>query len=303
MQNSPVYLKTKEEGALDKKIEALSAYLNPCVLCPRQCKVNRAIGELGYCKAPYDLNISSAFPHFGEESPLVGIHGSGTIFLSHCNLKCIFCQNYDISIYGDGRTCSYNNLAGIMIELQGRGCHNINFVTPTHYIPHLVSALSIAIDMGLSVPIVYNCGGYESLEVIKLLEGIVDIYMPDIKFLDPALSKRFCNALNYPEIVVSIIKEMHRQVGDLSVNAKGIATRGLLIRHLVMPSYGENTKKILRFIREEISQDAFVNIMAQYHPCNRAENYPEIARRISGKELSEALNYARELGLTRATNH
>lgn len=303
MQGSPVYLKTKEKGFLDRKIEELSAYLNPCVLCPRQCRANRSVGDLGYCKAPNDLYISSAFPHFGEESPLVGIHGSGTIFLSHCNLRCIFCQNYDISIYGDGRTCSYNNLASIMIELQERGCHNINFVTPTHYIPQLVRALSMAIDMGLSVPIVYNCGGYESLEVIKLLEGIVDIYMPDIKFLDPALSERFCNASNYPEIVASIIREMHRQVGDLSVNTKGIATRGVLIRHLVMPSCGENTKQILRFIREEISQDAFVNIMAQYHPCNRAENYPEIAGRISGKELSEALNYARELGLTRATNH
>lgn len=303
MQYAPAYLETKENGLLDKKIEELSAYLNPCVLCPRKCGANRASGELGYCKAPYDLYISSASPHFGEESPLVGIHGSGTIFFSHCNLRCIFCQNFEISIYGEGRPCSYDNLAAIMINLQERGCHNINFVTPTHYVPHIVRALSIAIEMGLFVPIVYNCGGYESLEVIKMLEGIVDIYMPDIKFLDPSLSKRYCNAANYPEIVTSIIKEMHRQVGNLSINAEGIATRGLLIRHLVLPSYGEDTKHILRFIRKEISRDAFVNIMAQYHPYNRAEYYPEISRRISRTEFSEALNYAHELGLTRAANH
>ncbi len=303
MQGSPVYLKTKEDGLLDDKIEELSSYLNPCVLCPRKCRANRAAGDLGYCKAPYNLHISSVFRHFGEESPLVGIRGSGTIFLTHCNLQCIFCQNYDISIYGDGRPCSYNDLAAIMIELQKRGCHNINFVTPTHYVPQLVKALSIAIDMGLSVPVVYNCGGHESLEVIKLLEGIVDIYMPDIKFLDSAFSTRFCKAADYPEIVTSVIREMQRQVGDLSINTDGIATRGLLIRHLIMPSCGEDTKRILRFIQEEISQDAFVNIMAQYYPCNKAEYYPEIARRVSDREVIEALDFAHDLGLTRATNH
>jgi putative pyruvate formate lyase activating enzyme len=190
-----------------------------------------------------------------------------------------------------------------MMELQVRGCHNINFVTPTHYVPHLVKALAIAIDMGLSIPIVYNCGGYESLEVIRLLDGIVDIYMPDMKFLDSELSRRLCMAGDYPEVVKSVIREMHQQVGDLSIDARGIATRGLLIRHLVMPSCGEDTKHILRFIREEISQDSFVNIMAQYHPCNRADNYPEIARRTSSREYSEALDYARDLGLSRATNH
>jgi putative pyruvate formate lyase activating enzyme len=190
MLDSPAYLKTKAEGSLDSKIEELYSYFDPCALCPRQCMVSREVNELGYCKAPYNLSISSAFPHFGEESPLVGIHGSGTIFLSHCNLKCIFCQNYDISIYGDGVTCSHNQLATIMMELQGRGCHNINLVTPTHYVPHIMKAISIAIDMGLAIPIVYNCGGYESLEVIRLLDGIVDIYMPDIKFLDPLLASR-----------------------------------------------------------------------------------------------------------------
>lgn len=303
MKNIPVYLKTQADGLLDRKIEELDSYLSPCVLCPRQCRANRVVDELGYCNAPYNLYISSASPHFGEESPLVGTHGSGTIFLSHCNLKCVFCQNYDISIYGIGAQCSYSRLAAIMMELQEKGCHNINLVTPTHYVPHLARSLSMAIGMGLSIPIVYNCGGYESLEVIRLLEGIVDIYMPDIKFLDPLLSRRLCMAENYPEIVKLVIKEMQRQVGDLSINSEGIAIRGILIRHLVMPSCEEDTRLILRFIREEISHNAFVNIMAQYHPCNRAKDYPEIARRISNREYHEALGYALKIGLSRATNH
>jgi putative pyruvate formate lyase activating enzyme len=303
MPDPPAYLKTKAKGSLDSKIKELYSHLTPCVLCPRQCRANRAVDELGFCKAPYNLTISSAFPHFGEESPLVGVHGSGTIFLSHCNLKCIFCQNYDISIYGDGVPCTFNHLATIMMELQSRGCHNINLVTPTHYVPHIIKALSSAIDMGLSIPIVYNCGGYESLEVIRLLDGIVDIYMPDIKFLDPALAVHMCKAEDYPVIVKSVVREMQRQVGDLLINQEGIATRGLLIRHLVMPGCGDDTKSILRFIGEEVSRNTFVNIMSQYHPCNKAEAYPEIARRITNSEYRAALDYARELGLLRASNH
>jgi putative pyruvate formate lyase activating enzyme len=190
-----------------------------------------------------------------------------------------------------------------MMELQRRGCHNINFVTPTHYVPHIVRALSYAIDVGLFIPLVYNCGGYESLDVIRLLDGIVDIYMPDMKFFNPLLSKSFCNAEDYAEVVQSVVKEMQRQVGDLSLDQNGIATRGLLIRHLVMPTYGDDTKHILRFIRNEVSENSFVNIMAQYHPCNRANEYPDIARRISSRELAEALGFARELGLLRATDH
>lgn len=303
MKYSPAYLKTKTDGLLDKKIEELDSYLKPCMLCPRHCRASRAAGELGYCKAPDNIFISSAFPHFGEEKPLSGIHGSGTIFFSHCNLKCIFCQNYDISIHGDGVPCTSRQLAEIMMELQGRGCHNINFVTPTHYVQHIVRALSYAIDMGLSIPLVYNCGGYESLDVIRLLDGIVDIYMPDMKFFDPLPSKSFCNAEDYPEVVQAVVKEMHRQVGDLSINQNGIATGGLLIRHLVMPTYGDDTKQILRFIRDEVSENSFVNLMAQYHPCNRAHEYPDIARRISNREFAKALDFARELGLLRATGH
>lgn len=303
MGDFPVYVRTKEQGLLERKLQELHSYLQPCLLCPRQCRADRGTDKLGYCKAPYALHISSAFPHFGEESPLVGTHGSGTIFLSHCNLKCLFCQNDDISIYGNGYPCSIHQLARIMVDLQEKGCHNINLVTPTHYIPQIVQALSHAIDLGLSIPLVYNSGGYESLDIIRILDGIVDIYMPDIKFLDPSLSDSLCNAEDYPEVVKAAVQEMQRQVGDLYIDGRGLARRGLLIRHLVMPSCGEDTKHILRFIREEISQDAFVNIMGQYHPCHRAEDYPEIARRISGKEYGEALSYARGIGLSRATNH
>lgn len=303
MKQGPAYLTTKTNGLLEGKVAGLEALVNPCVLCPRQCKALRAAGETGYCRAPYDLSLSSAFAHRGEEAPLVGTNGSGTIFLSHCNLRCAFCQNYDISIRGEGRCFSYGELAAIMVRLQEQGCHNINFVTPTHYVHQIVKALSVAIDQGLSIPIVYNCGGYESLDVLRLLDGIVDIYMPDIKFLDGELSKRFCSAKDYPDVVKLVVKEMQRQVGDLECDQSGIAQKGLLIRHLVMPNCGEDTKSILRFVRDEISKDAFVNIMAQYHPCYNAGAYPEIARRITRAEYDEALEYARAIGLTRASNH
>lgn len=299
----PSYLILKEKGVLEERVKLLEEMMDPCILCPRGCRAKRREGELGYCKAPYDLYVSSFFAHFGEERPLVGSYGSGTIFLTFCNLKCVFCQNYDISMYGYGEKISVNEMAKMMLKLQGSGCHNINFVTPTHYVPHIVKAVSIAADEGLSLPLVYNCGGYESEDVIKLLEGIFDIYMPDIKFLDPYLSQRYLNAKNYPEIVIRILKEMQRQVGDLILDENGIALRGLLIRHLVMPSCGEDTKKVLMFIKEEISKNAFVNIMAQYRPCYRAENFPEIGRRITSEEYYSALEYARLIGLKRASSH
>ncbi len=293
----------RADGGLERNTSLLEEKLALCTLCPRQCEVNRLEGELGYCQAPAELYISSAFPHYGEEAPLVGIGGSGTIFLTHCNLKCLFCQNYEISMLGDGAPCSPKKLAMAMIDLQRRGCHNINFVTPTHYVPQILRGLSLAIDQGLSIPLVYNCGGYESLDVIRALDGIVDIYMPDIKFLSKELAKRFCNAPDYPDVVKDLVKEMQRQVGDLVTDERGIARRGVLIRHLVMPSFSENTKDVLTFIRNEISQDAFVNIMAQYRPCYRASQHAEISRRISTHEYTEALEYAREIGLTRAWGH
>jgi len=299
----PCYLISKSKGILDERIIQLEARLTSCTLCPRQCRVNRLEGALGYCQAPAELIISSVFAHYGEESPLVGVGGSGTIFLTHCNLKCLFCQNYEISMKGEGIRYSHKDLAAAMIDLQQKGCHNINFVTPTHYVPRILQGLSLAIDEGLSIPLVYNCSGYESLEVVKLLDGIVDIYMPDIKFLKRALSERYCNAPDYPDVVREVLKEMQRQVGDLVMDGSGIAQRGLLIRHLVMPSLSENTKDVLLFIRQEISRDAFVNIMAQYHPCYQASRFLEISRKPTLKEYNEAAAYARAIGLKRAGPH
>ena len=303
MSSLPSYIKTKIDGTLDERAKELEERLCSCTLCPRQCRVDRLSGATGFCKAPAELLISSVFAHYGEEAPLVGVGGSGTIFLTHCNLQCIFCQNYEISMGGDGTPFTPKKLAAAMLELQRRGCHNINFVTPTHYVPQILKALSLAIDAGLSAPLVYNCGGYESLDVIRALDGIVDIYMPDIKFLIPDLAKRYCNAPDYSEVVKEVLKEMQRQVGDLVTDENGIAVRGLVIRHLVMPSLAENTREVLSFIRREISKDAFVNIMAQYHPCYRAIEYQEIARRPTMQEYADAVEYARKIGLTRAGGH
>lgn len=301
MEYTPLYIESYSNGTLQERIEELESLLNPCTLCPRHCKANRLVGDLGYCKAPYDLSVSSASPHFGEEAPLVGDNGSGTIFFTHCSLRCVFCQNYDISIYGEGAPCTYGKLAALMVDLQDRGCHNINLVTPTHYVPQIIKALSIAIGKGLSIPLVYNTSGYDSIEAIRLLDGIVDIYMPDIKFLDSELSQRFCKAGDYPGYVREAVREMQRQVGDLRIDEYGIAKKGLLIRHLVMPSCGDDTKMIMRFIRDEVSQNAFVNIMAQYHPCHRADEFEEIAVRTSLKEHADAVEYARGIGLLRAS--
>jgi putative pyruvate formate lyase activating enzyme len=243
--------------------------------------------------------VSSAFPHLGEEPPLVGNHGSGTIFLTHCNLRCIFCQNYDISHLGRGEQITPFDMARAMMKLQEMGCHNINFVTPSHYASQIVSSLSEAIEMGLHLPIVYNCSGYESIEVIRLLEGIVDIYMPDIKFMDEKYSKRYSNAPDYPEVVKKVLKEMHRQVGDLTMNSQGIAQRGLLIRHLVMPAGVASSESVLKFIAEEISVHTYVNIMDQYRPEYRAHEYAEISRRISHQEYLDAIQLARSFRLHR----
>jgi len=299
MEFTPSYVELHFSGELSRRAEVLKEILKACRLCPRECGVDRTKGERGYCRAPGELMVSSAFPHFGEEPPLVGRHGSGTIFLTHCNLRCVFCQNYDISHLGHGERVTSEELAAIMLYLQRQGCHNINFVTPTHYVPQIVEALPRAVEMGLRVPLVYNTSGYDSLEVIRLLEGIFDIYMPDIKFLDPELSRRYCNAPDYPEVVKAVVKEMHRQVGDLEWDERGIAYRGLLVRHLVMPNHLEDTERVLRFVAEEISPWTYINIMDQYRPLYRAHEYPEIARRITPKEYTIALQRARELGLSR----
>jgi len=284
---------------LQKRIDLLNDILKNCKLCPRQCRVNRLKGELGFCRAGEKLMISSVFPHFGEEPPLVGNRGSGTIFLTYCNLQCSFCQNYDISHQGHGETISSEQLAEYMHSLQKRGCHNINFVTPTHYLPQIIAALPQAIDHGLSIPLVYNCGGYESLELIHLLDGIIDIYMPDVKFAGKKVAEKYAQAPDYPEVVLKVVKEMHQQVGDLQINPEGIAEKGLLIRHLVMPKGLAGTGKLMHFIATEISPYSYVNVMSQYRPQYKAFDYPELSRVITHQEYREAIDSAKKEGLYR----
>jgi putative pyruvate formate lyase activating enzyme len=295
----PSYIHLYEKGELNQRIQLLKEFLKECRLCPRECRVNRLNGEVGYCKAPSELMVSSVFPHFGEEAPLVGYHGSGTIFLTHCNLRCIFCQNYDISHLGRGERITSSEMAKVMVRLQELGCHNINFVTPTHYAPQIVASLPEAIEMGFRLPIVYNCSGYEAIEVIRVLEDVVDIYMPDAKYMDERFSKQFSNAPDYPEVLTKVLKEMHRQVGDLKTNSIGVAERGLLIRHLVMPNGVSSSQMVLKLIAEEISLHSYVNIMDQYRPEYRAHDHPEISRRITHKEYLEVVQMARHFGLYR----
>ncbi len=295
----PSYIRLYEKGNLHDRVRTLNEFLGGCRLCPRECRVDRLSGAIGYCGAGAEIEISSAFPHFGEEPPLVGNRGSGTIFLTHCSLRCVFCQNYDITHMGRGDRYTPSRMAGVMVRLQEMGCHNINFVTPSHYAPQIVACLPEAIEMGLRLPIVYNCSGYESVDVIRLLEGVVDIYMPDIKFMDGRYSGRFCNAPDYPEVVKGVLKEMHRQVGDLSLDSDGIAERGLLVRHLVMPEDVASSEAVLRYIAEEISVHSYVNIMDQYRPEYRARDFKEITRRITRKEYLEAVQTAKRVGLYR----
>lgn len=295
----PSYVRLFEKGELQHRIQLLNEFLKECRLCPRECRVNRLNGERGVCQAGLELKVSSAFPHFGEEPPLVGHHGSGTIFLTHCNLRCVFCQNYDISHLGHGEPVTSSGMAQVMVRLQEMGCHNINFVTPTHYAPQIMATLPEAIEKGLRLPIVYNCSGYESLEVIRLLEGVVDIYMPDAKYMDERYSKELSNAPDYPEVLKVVLKEMHRQVGDLTADSKGITERGLLIRHLVMPNGVASSEAVFRFIADEISVHSYVNVMDQYRPEYRAHEFPDINRRITQKEYLEAIQWARRYQLYR----
>ena len=302
MTYMPRYIELEEKGDLTKKIRSLNEILSECSLCPRRCGVNRIQEELGYCGAGSELTVSSVFPHFGEEAPLVGYRGSGTIFLTHCNLRCVFCQNYDISHLGRGERTSPSQMASYMMRLQELGCHNINFVTPTHYVPQIVASLPEAIELGLKLPLVYNCSGYESLELIKLLDGIIDIYMPDAKYADEEPAKRFSNAPDYPHVLKEVLKEMYRQVGDLHMDENGIAERGLLIRHLVMPGNLGGTEDLMKFIAEEISRDSYVNIMQQYRPEHKSFDYPELSRRITYDEYLDAVKTARRFGLHRGFN-
>ncbi|MBC7079269.1 MAG: radical SAM protein [Methanothrix sp.] len=282
---------------LQSRAEEAIRRLEHCEICPRRCRVNRIEGELGFCRTGRLAKVSSAGPHYGEEPPLVGYHGSGTIFFAGCNLACVFCQNYEISQLDMGVEVTAERLAGIMMHLQLTGCHNINLVTPTHVVPQILEALVIASEMGLSIPLVYNSGGYDSVDTLRLLDGIVDIYMPDAKYGSDEMAMRYSNAPGYVGVMKAAIKEMHRQVGDLVIE-NGIAVRGLLVRHLVLPDNLAGTDEVVRFI-SELSKNTYINIMDQYRPEYRADRYRELSRRITLSEYREALRLARAAGLSR----
>jgi putative pyruvate formate lyase activating enzyme len=295
---TPAYLQLSP-GILTDKVREAEEILKECNLCPRQCEIDRTSGEKGFCRTGDKPFISSYGAHFGEERPLVGKFGSGTIFMGHCNLGCIFCQNYSISHIGEGVEMSFEKLADVMLSLQQEGCHNINLVTPTHQMPMLLRAILVASEKGLKLPIVYNCGGYESLHALEILDGIVDIYMPDFKYTDPAMGLRYSKAEGYPEAAKPALKEMHRQVGDLLIDKRGIALRGLLVRHLVLPGGIAGTAGTVKFIAGDISKNTYINIMDQYHPCLRASDNPPLDRRITTQEYAEAIEVAEKAGLTR----
>lgn len=294
------YLRLERTGELAKRARELYSIFRSCRLCPRQCGVNRLKGETGVCSSTSRAKVYSAHPHYGEERPLVGRRGSGTIFFSNCNLLCVFCQNWEINHRGDGSFVSDDTIGRLMIDLQDTGCHNINLVTPTHRVPNIIQGLRSAIGRGLRVPIVYNCGGYEPVEILKLLDGIVDIYLPDFKYTDGAMSEKYSTgARDYPEVAAAAIEEMHRQVGELVVDEDGIALRGLMIRHLVLPHNIAGTDKFVQFVAKKLTPSTYVNIMAQYRPEHRAHEYPELSRRITRAEYQQAVEWAREAGLTR----
>lgn len=285
-------------GALHERADRLEALQSPCRLCPRACGVERRAGEVGFCRATSTPRVASYGPHFGEERELVGRGGSGTIFFSHCSLGCSFCQNYDISHEGRGREVTPSAMAAAMLELEALGCANVNLVTPTHYAPQAVRALALARESGLTLPLVYNCGGYESIEALRALEGVVDIYMPDAKFADGGVAERLCQAPDYPDVMLAALVEMQRQVGDLKVDADGLATRGLLVRHLVMPDGLSGSRRVLESIARRVSPTAAVNVMAQYRPCGEAVGKPGgIGRALRASEHRDAERYARAIGL------
>lgn len=298
-ESIPQYKSFYWNGGLQERTFQAIEVLRACRLCPRSCGANRLQGETGICRTGRKIRVASFQSHFGEESPLVGTGGSGTIFFSSCNLLCSFCQNYEISHLMEGEPTDKDELASMMVTLQRRGCHNINLVTPTHVVPQILEALISAVENGLDIPLVYNTGGYDSVEILRLLDGVVDIYMPDFKFWDNRWAERFCHVSDYRERVIAAIQEMHRQVGDLVIDQDGIARRGLLVRHLVMPEGIAGTREIMHFLAKEISPDTYINVMAQYHPAGRALRDPLISRCVTREEVAMAASAAGEAGLWR----
>ncbi len=295
----PGYVELHKQGELRRRAEQAWQGLAHCHTCAWQCAVDRLAGELGQCRTGRLARVSSYFPHFGEEDCLRGRHGSGTIFFAHCNLHCQFCQNYDISQLGHGQDVEPEQIAVMMLALQAEGCHNINLVSPSHVVPQIMVALALAAEAGLRLPLVYNTGGYDSLETLRLLDGVVDIYMPDMKYADPETALRYSQVPNYPPINQAAVKEMHRQVGDLAIDEDGIAQRGLLVRHLVLPGGLAGTAEIARFLAEKVSAACYINVMGQYRPAYRAARYPEIDRPASRQEVAEAVQLVLDAGLYR----
>ena len=294
----PAYLKLRRSGKLAERARLAEGHLEDCDLCARYCHVNRRETIRGaVCRTGERAVVYSHGPHHGEEDVLRGWRGSGTIFFSWCNLRCVFCQNWEISWKGRGHEVSAGELAAMMVELQEMGCHNVNFVSPSHVVAQIISAVAIAAEKGLRLPLVYNTGGYDSLEALRLLDGVVDIYMPDMKYGDSALAKRYSHIKDYVRFNRAAVREMHRQVGDLQVDTEGLARRGLLVRHLILPNGIAGTEQVLKFLAEEISPNTYINLMDQYRPCYRASDYPELDRPITVAEYREALDLARKTGL------
>ncbi len=297
----PAYLALYRSGELEARVQQAIASLEDCHVCPRDCGVDRLADKTAVCKSGRYARVSSHFPHFGEEDCLRGWNGSGTIFFSWCNLRCVFCQNFDVSQEGQGVVTPPERLAQMMLNLQANGCHNINFVTPEHVVPQVLEALLIAIERGLALPLVYNTSAYDSLDSLHFLDGVVDIYMPDFKFWNARLSLKYLKAKDYPEKARQALTEMQRQVGPLRLDKKGLAKRGVLVRHLVMPGHQAETKAIMNFLANDLSPDTYVNIMAQYYPAGKVsdQKYSEINRHLTHEEQRQAYAAAREAGLWR----
>ena len=296
----PACLTLERSGALAERVrEALALLGEPCRVCPRLCSVDRLANERGLCRIGRRAMVASHFPHFGEEDCLRGSKGSGTIFFSGCNLRCVFCQNYDVSWQVQGEEVSSERLAIMMLELQALGCHNINWVTPEHVVPQILEALPIALARGLRLPIVYNTSSYDSPDSLRLMEGVVDVYMPDLKLWTRERARRYLGKREYAAVMRANVKEMHRQVGDLVLDERGLARRGLIVRHLVMPGLLDETEAILRFVADELGSHTYVNLMGQYYPAGRTDRYEEIDRRPHREELEGAFEIADRLGLRR----
>jgi putative pyruvate formate lyase activating enzyme len=293
------YLRLLESGELRNRVSEAYVNLSICNVCAWNCPVDRRAGKTGVCRTGIRAKVSSYGPHLGEEDPLRGWRGSGTIFFTRCNLSCQYCQNHDISQTDAGQEVEPEELAVIMLELQNRGCHNINFVSPSHVVPQILASVLIAAQAGLRLPLVYNTGGYDSLASLRLLDGVVDIYMPDIKYASSKIARQYSKVRNYPEVNQSAIREMHRQVGDLQINERGLTSRGLLVRHLILPNNLAGTDKVVEFLAEEISPNTYLNLMDQYRPAYKAHYHPDLNRRITSQEYETAVDWAHQAGLRR----